>query len=329
MRQLRPVLFLALLLLLPGGQLVANAGFSTPTPTLATAAQLREAGVNPTSFESKLSQRLAQQENLQRIAAEAAAEAKAAESSAALHQARQESLQRIAAAKAAAEAAAKAAADKAAADKAAADKAAAAKAAAKAAAPKAAPAPSSAYSFNVYTSAGWVKQGWHMCVSASVQMMLNWINGGANHDLGYQAEILAYGQQFDDYGDRADIGTDVLGWSAALNHFGGGAYSPVSFSSATSALHYAAQQMALTHRPVGLLMIAGGHAEVMTGFTASANPASGSFNVTGVYYSNPYANSPNNHYSAGGKALANFTRNKDKDTSDKSMLGLYWIVAPQ
>jgi hypothetical protein len=73
-----------------------------------------------------------------------------------------------------------------------------------------------------------------------------------------------------------------------LNRYGGSTYSVQRFTDGDSALKAAATRMRLTNKPVGMLVWAGRHAWVMTGFSATADPATTSdFTITAVYVSGP------------------------------------------
>ena len=58
-----------------------------------------------------------------------------------------------------------------------------------------------------------------------------------------------------------------------LNRYGGGDYRIVTSSDLGVLMRYAAKRNRLTGKPVGLLVARGGHAWVMTGFQATADPA--------------------------------------------------------
>jgi hypothetical protein len=67
-------------------------------------------------------------------------------------------------------------------------------------------------------------------------------------------------------------GANPRGWTAALNDLGLGPYRLVSLPTLDGAVATAARAIADTKRPVGLVMWAGRHAWVMTGFEATADP---------------------------------------------------------
>jgi hypothetical protein len=83
-------------------------------------------------------------------------------------------------------------------------------------------------------------------------------------------------------------GVDPGGWAAGLRHLVDARYHVVASGTFTSALRSAVTNLRRTQRPVGLLVARGGHAWVLTGFTATADPAVTSrFTVTSVRVTGP------------------------------------------
>ena len=92
-------------------------------------------------------------------------------------------------------------------------------------------------------------------------------------------------------------GTDPNGWRNALNQYGWGdyqdpdtmTYQVQTFTSYTAAVKGAVRALAKYHRPVGILGWAGGHAQVLNGYSVyGQNPAtSSSFTVRYVYLTDP------------------------------------------
>ncbi|MGD0018092.1 MAG: hypothetical protein ABSD62_02460 [Candidatus Limnocylindrales bacterium] len=124
------------------------------------------------------------------------------------------------------------------------------------------------------------------CVAASSQMMLNMILGQSDSSTSAQSTYIAYGQAND--GGSYSAGTNPAGWAAILDRYGGSTYSVQSFANSTSALKKAATRMRQTNKPVGMLVWKGRHAWVMTGFSATADPATTSnFTITSVYVTGP------------------------------------------
>jgi hypothetical protein len=125
------------------------------------------------------------------------------------------------------------------------------------------------------------------CVGASIQMMLNMILGRHDHSYAGQLDYMAYARTHDQ--DSGILGTNALGWRFALNHFAGmTGYHVTKSGSMRVAIHNAARRLRVTGRPVGLLVMHGRHAWVMSGFRATADPAfTDHYRVTSVYVEGP------------------------------------------
>jgi hypothetical protein len=125
------------------------------------------------------------------------------------------------------------------------------------------------------------------CVGASVQIMLNIVLGRHDHSTSGQRRFMRYARLHD--GASGLLGTNALGWRAALNHFDHGTgYHVSADGTLRQAIHTAARRLRLTGHPVGLLVMRGSHAWVMSGFEADADPAvTGHFRVTAVYFEGP------------------------------------------
>ncbi len=128
------------------------------------------------------------------------------------------------------------------------------------------------------------------CVGASMQMMLNMIEPGADRTASTQLRLQKLARAWS--GSRPDgrqrQGASVRGWAAGLNILGGGPYRLVGEESLTQAVKTAARAIAATGRPVGLLVWRGRHAWVMSGFVATADPrTTDDFKVTRAIVHDP------------------------------------------
>lgn len=128
----------------------------------------------------------------------------------------------------------------------------------------------------------------YSCVGASTQIMLNLIKGGHDRSKARQLSYLAYAFAHSQYPPK-DNGADPQGWTQALIHFGAGNdYGWTTDSSMQGALETAARQMRVTGKPVGLLVHFGTHAWIMTGFEATADPATtDNFTITAAQVLGP------------------------------------------
>ncbi len=127
------------------------------------------------------------------------------------------------------------------------------------------------------------------CVGASMQMMLNMIQPGADHSAATQRRLQSLAREWS--GPAPDgferQGASVVGWTAGLNLLGVGPYTLVGADTLDAALLAAARAIRLTGKPVGLLMWHGRHAWVMSGFRATTDPLSPDARVTSAVVEDP------------------------------------------
>jgi hypothetical protein len=111
------------------------------------------------------------------------------------------------------------------------------------------------------------------CVGASMQMMLN-IMGASDRTARTQLRLQTLARSLS--GPTREgferKGASVHGWTEALNALDVGRYRLVGTDSIQEAMRLAASSIRATGRPVGLLVWAGRHAWVMSGFQATADP---------------------------------------------------------
>jgi hypothetical protein len=111
------------------------------------------------------------------------------------------------------------------------------------------------------------------CVGASMQMMLN-IMGGSDRTARTQLRLQNLARTLS--GPTREgfqrKGASVRGWADGLNTLGAGPYRLVGTDTIGEAMRLAARAIRETGRPVGLLVWAGRHAWVMSGFHATADP---------------------------------------------------------
>jgi hypothetical protein len=131
------------------------------------------------------------------------------------------------------------------------------------------------------------------CVAASTEMMINLVLGRGDVSSSSQGTYIAYAQGHD--GGSYSYGSDPAGWAAALTRYGGGTYAVATFGTSSAAIKTAALRMRLTNRPVGLLVMHGGHAWVISGFLATADPATtDNYTVTAIFVEGPLYPRPAN-----------------------------------
>ena len=113
------------------------------------------------------------------------------------------------------------------------------------------------------------------CVAGSTQTMMNIMRSGRNdHSVRTQERIYLQGRRFSpDKRRLGPIGVDLLGWAEVLNREGFGPYVVDGAGTRRAAIRKAARALRITGRPVGLVTWRGAHSWVMSGFTATADPA--------------------------------------------------------
>jgi hypothetical protein len=176
------------------------------------------------------------------------------------------------------------------------------------------------------------------CVGASIQMMLNIVRGASDQSKTNQEAYFDYARHNDAYQPAENAnGTDPQGWSEALVHYGAGAYSDASSDHFKRAVRDAARRLRQTGKPVGLIVMHSSHAWVMTGFSATADPALDSrAQITAVYVMGPlyprksqhgYDPSPNTRFSFDG-LKAYLTRYYDSLGPDNEWEGNFVTILP-
>jgi hypothetical protein len=128
------------------------------------------------------------------------------------------------------------------------------------------------------------------CTSAATQIMLNLLLGRSRSDAAEQATILSWEKANDSL--AVSDGSDPLGWAGAVRKFGGSrasTYQWARFSTFDLAIRDAAYRLRMTGKPIGLLVRYGTHANVLVGFSATADPArGGTWAVTAVQIAGPW-----------------------------------------
>lgn len=124
------------------------------------------------------------------------------------------------------------------------------------------------------------------CVGASLQMARSIITGERIESR--RSQRLLWRMARDRSLESPYGGANPAGWTAALNDLGLGPYRLVSRPTFQAAVSTAARALATTGRPVGLVMWAGRHAWVMTGFDSMGDPRTyGDATVGGVRVMDP------------------------------------------
>jgi hypothetical protein len=135
------------------------------------------------------------------------------------------------------------------------------------------------YRSGVFTT----QKTWLWCTAADVQIIRNIADHRADHTTSSQQRYFDYMRAHNRYRIPVSDGVDPAGWTAGLRHFVDGRYRLYASSSFDSALRAAVTNLRKTNLPVGITVSHGNHAWVLTGFTATADPAvTTRFKVTSV-----------------------------------------------
>ena len=135
----------------------------------------------------------------------------------------------------------------------------------------AAPTPTKPFAMDLYRKGDYVgelEKVW--CLPAAMQTSMNIMDPGADTSRATQARIFTLARSIDPAPDGA---AEPEAWAKGLTKLGYGNYTVTVKSSIRDAIQLAARQVRLTNRPAGLLVWRGAHSWVMSGFTATADPA--------------------------------------------------------
>jgi hypothetical protein len=135
------------------------------------------------------------------------------------------------------------------------------------------------YRSGVFTT----QKSWLWCTPASVQIIGNIVRGEADHSRANQSRYFDYMRANNRYPIPVKDGTDPAGWTAGLRHFVDDRYRLVASTTFDTAIRSAVTNLRKTDLPVGITVAHGDHAWVLTGFTATADPATTTnFRITSV-----------------------------------------------
>jgi len=134
--------------------------------------------------------------------------------------------------------------------------------------PTATPGP---YTLDLYKQGDFVSEildTW--CVPAAMQTSINIMNATPDKSRDTQARLFDLAVY---KGGSSVAGADPTGWAAGLTSLGYGNYAVGAKPNMVDAVAMVVKQIALTGRPGGLLVWNGWHSWVVSGFTATADPA--------------------------------------------------------
>jgi putative peptidoglycan lipid II flippase len=137
------------------------------------------------------------------------------------------------------------------------------------------------FSMDLYESGDFVgefRDIW--CLPAAMQTAMNIMDVGADTTRATQGRLFNLTRSLAPAPDGA---AEPEAWAKGLAQLGYGEYAVQALPSIKGAIHLAAKQLRVTNRPAGLMVWRGAHTWVMSGFTATADPAlTDAFTVTGV-----------------------------------------------
>jgi putative peptidoglycan lipid II flippase len=108
------------------------------------------------------------------------------------------------------------------------------------------------------------------CVPAAMQTSMNMMS--AEPDISHDTQAKLFDLAVSIGGSQSG-GADPEGWAAGLASLGYGNYQVGAKLKMVDAIHTVAKQIRITQRPAGLLVWRGWHSWVVSGFTATADPA--------------------------------------------------------
>ena len=117
------------------------------------------------------------------------------------------------------------------------------------------------------------QQSWLWCTAADVQIMRNIADHRRDHATASQQRYFQYMRARNRYDIPVTDGVDPAGWTAGLRHYVDGRYRLVASRSFDAALRSAVTNLRRINLPVGITVAHGNHAWVLTGFSATADPA--------------------------------------------------------
>ena len=124
---------------------------------------------------------------------------------------------------------------------------------------------------------------WIWCTAASVQIMRNIVHDRSDQTRASQGRYFRYMRTHQRYAIPLAHGVDPTGWAAGLRRWVDPRYRVVAEDRFRRALRSAVTSLRLTNLPVALAVARGAHGWLLTGFTATEDPArTRRFRITSV-----------------------------------------------
>ena len=137
---------------------------------------------------------------------------------------------------------------------------------------------------NLYRRGAFTTQkSWLWCTAAGIQIVRNIVREEDDHSTASQRRYFNWMRGQNRYTLPLSAGVDPQGWTAGFRQYIDDRYRLVSSTTFDNALRSAVKRLRQTNLPVALAVARGNHGWIMTGFTATADPAvTASFKVTSV-----------------------------------------------
>jgi hypothetical protein len=127
------------------------------------------------------------------------------------------------------------------------------------------------------------QKSWLWCTAAGIQIVRNIVRDQEDHSTSAQRKYFTWMRQRNRYALPVSAGVDPQGWTAGFRQYIDDRYRLVTSTTFENALRSAVKRIRLTNLPVALAVAHGNHGWILTGFTATADPAAtASFKVTSV-----------------------------------------------
>ena len=127
------------------------------------------------------------------------------------------------------------------------------------------------------------QKSWLWCTAAGIQIVRNIVRDQEDHGTTTQRRYFNWMRERNRYTLPLSAGVDPQGWTAGFRQYIDDRYRLVSSTTFDNALRSAVKRLRQTNLPVALAVAHGNHGWILTGFTATADPAAtASFKVTSV-----------------------------------------------
>jgi hypothetical protein len=124
---------------------------------------------------------------------------------------------------------------------------------------------------------------WLWCTAADIQISRNIVFHQTDHSYAAQQRYFNWMRAHNRYRIPLSGGVDAAGWTAGFRYFVSAEYRLYASTTFDAALRSAVTNLRKTSLPVGITVDRGNHAWLITGFTATADPArTSNFTVTSV-----------------------------------------------